>query len=109
MSDWVMKNFLCLTAVCCALFVAHQSRAGTEVDGASASVATTEKTEGAVPLDFFQINSGYVFEAPAFPARASEARPRNVRTNSETRTAHFCANKSNVPISRSADTGRDRR
>jgi hypothetical protein len=58
-----MKNFLCLTAVCCALFVAHQSWAGTEVNAESASVATTEKTEEAVPLDFFQINSGYVFES----------------------------------------------
>ena len=28
---------------------------------------------------------------------------------SDTRTAYFCANTSNVPISRSADTGRDRR
>src|SRR6185436_1390521 len=58
-----MKNFLCLTAVCCVLFVSPQSWAGTDVDGQGTSVATTEKTEEAVPLDFFQINSGYVFES----------------------------------------------
>src|SRR5262245_9359280 len=58
-----MKSFLCLTAVGCALFVAYQSWAGTEADRENASVATTEKTEEAVPLDFFQINSGYVFES----------------------------------------------
>ena len=59
----MMKNFLLLAAGCCALFVAHQSWAGTEVDGKTAAVATTEKTEEAVPLNFFQIESGYVFES----------------------------------------------
>jgi hypothetical protein len=58
-----MKKFLCLTTVCCALLVARQSWAGTEVNGESSSVATTEKTDEAVPLDFFQIDSGYVFES----------------------------------------------
>src|SRR6476659_3151671 len=58
-----MKYFLCLSAVCCALFVARQSWAGTEVDRESAPVATTEKTDETVPLDFFQIDSGYVFES----------------------------------------------
>ncbi len=57
-----MKNFLCLR-LCCALFVAQQSWAGTEVDAQNTAVATTEKTEEAVPLDFFQIDSGYVFES----------------------------------------------
>jgi len=59
----VMKNFLCLTTICCVLFVADQSWAGTEVEKTGASVAPTEKTEEAVPLDFFQVESGYVFES----------------------------------------------
>jgi hypothetical protein len=37
------------------------------------------------------------------------SRANRLRTNSDTRTAYFCANTSNVPISRSADTDYDRR
>src|SRR5262249_15771648 len=62
-ANTIMKNVFCLTALCCTLFAVHQSWAGTEADGGSASLAATEKTEEAVPLDFFQINSGYVFES----------------------------------------------
>ena len=70
LSDWgerrqpnsIMKNFLRLTAVICALFVPCQTWAGTEVEGNTA-VATTDRTEEPVPGDFFQINSGYVFES----------------------------------------------
>ena len=58
-----MKYFLGLTAVCCALLVACQTRAGTEVDSNTAVATTTEKTEEAVSRDFFQIDSGYVFES----------------------------------------------
>ncbi len=58
-----MKSFFRLTSVCCALLIVHQCWAGTEEDGQSAAVTTTEKTEEAVPGDFFQINSGYVFES----------------------------------------------
>ena len=81
-----MKNFLCLTAVCCVLFVSPQSWAGTDVDGQGTSVATTEKTEEAVPLDFFQINSGYVFESDLIMAAVSASRA-NSKTNSSTATA----------------------
>ena len=47
-----VNELLRLTAVSCALFVTCQTWAGTEVDGNTA-VATTEKTEEAVPLDIF--------------------------------------------------------
>ena len=50
----IMKNFLRLTAVICALFVACQSWAGTKVEGNTA-VATPEKTEEAVPLIFSRL------------------------------------------------------
>jgi hypothetical protein len=56
-------HFFHLTAVCCVLFAVHQGLAGTEVDEKGSPVATTEKTEEAVPGDFFQFNSGYVFES----------------------------------------------
>jgi hypothetical protein len=58
-----MKNLLYLLALCCALLASPQSWAGTEVNEKTETVAPAAETEEPVPRDFFQINSGYVFES----------------------------------------------
>ncbi|HEY1581883.1 MAG TPA: hypothetical protein VGF73_02155 [Chthoniobacterales bacterium] len=57
-----MKKILCLVATCCLLLSARPLWAGTETDE-KATVATTQSTGEAVPLDLFKIESGYVFES----------------------------------------------
>ena len=58
-----MKILLRLTAICCILFIAHRSWAGTETDAKNTVVAAPETSEEDVPLNFFQVSSGYVFES----------------------------------------------
>jgi hypothetical protein len=58
-----MTKLFSLVTCCAAVFITCSGWAGTEVNGTATTTSTTTKDLGPVPLDLFDIHSGYVFES----------------------------------------------